>query len=146
LGAALALCLLAPVGSAFAQEADVTVNMVGITFVPTVVHVAPGATVLWTNSSPLAHTVTADDLSFDSGSIDPESTFSMAFDAPGTYQYFCAPHGAPGLVGMAATIIVDDPAAMVDPAPAETADTTVTESPRPLPTPNPNPAEYYPDH
>ena len=106
--AALALFLLSPAGSALAQDPAVTVDMIGYTFAPTVVHVAPGATVLWTNSSPLAHTVTADDGSFDSGSVDPDSTFSTTFDTPGTYQYFCAPHGSPGLHGMAATIIVDD--------------------------------------
>jgi plastocyanin len=98
-----------PVGSAFAQDEDVTVDMVGLTFAPKVVHVSPGTTVLWTNSTPLAHTVTADDDSFDSGSVDPDATFSMTFDAPGTYQYYCAPHGSPGLQGMAATIIVDEP-------------------------------------
>jgi plastocyanin len=106
--AALAVCLLAPAGSAQAQGPDVTVDMIGLTFAPTVVHVAPGATVQWTNSSPLAHTVTADDGSFDSGSVDPDSTFSTTFDAPGTYQYYCAPHGSAGLHGMAATVIVDD--------------------------------------
>ena len=108
--AALALCLLAPAGSALAlaQDPDATVDMVGLTFTPLVVHVAPGATVLWTNSSPLAHTVTADDGSFDSGSVDPAATFSTTFDAPGTYQYYCAPHGSAGLHGMAATIVVDD--------------------------------------
>ena len=106
--AAFALCLLVPVGSAFAQDADATVDMVGLTFTPKVVHVNPGATVLWTNSSPLAHTVTADDGSFDSGNVDSGETFSTVFDAPGTYQYYCAPHGSAGLHGMAATVIVDD--------------------------------------
>jgi plastocyanin len=111
LAAALALCLLAPVGPAFAQDADATVDMVGLTFAPKEIHVGPGATVLWTNSSPLAHTVTADDGSFDSGNVDPDSTFSVTLDTPGTYQYYCVPHGTAGLHGMAATIIVDDPAA-----------------------------------
>jgi plastocyanin len=104
--AAFAMC---PVATVFAQDADATVDMVGLTFAPTEVHVAPGATVLWTNSSPLGHTVTADDESFDSGNVEPDATFSMTFDSPGTYQYYCAPHGSPGLHGMAATIIVDDP-------------------------------------
>lgn len=107
--ALLAAFVMCPVGSAFAQDADATVDMVGYTFAPTEVHVTPGATVLWTNSTPLTHTVTADDDSFDSGSVDPDATFSMTFDAPGTYQYYCAPHGSPGLQGMAATIIVDEP-------------------------------------
>jgi plastocyanin len=110
--AALAMVLVLPVGSAFAQDAGATVNMVGVSFAPTEVHVAPGSTVLWVNASTLQHTVTADDGSFDSGLLDPDATFSMSFDAPGVYQYFCQPHGAAGLNGMSATIIVDDPGAV----------------------------------
>jgi hypothetical protein len=64
----------------------------------------------------------------------------MTFDAPGTYQYFCQPHGAAGLKGMSATLIVDDPAA------ADVTDAPVEAAPKPLPTSDPNPAEYYPDH
>ena len=135
-GTALALCLLAPAASAFAQDAEATVVMGGLSFSPTVVHVAPGATVLWTNSSPLAHTVTADDGSFDSGMVDADSTFTVTFDTPGTYQYFCQPHGSAGLHGMAATIIVDDPAAA---APPQTAAPVIKPT-------DPNPPEYYTDH
>jgi plastocyanin len=36
-----------------------------------------------------------------------EASITQQFDRPGTYQYFCQPHGAPGLVGMAATVVVD---------------------------------------
>jgi plastocyanin len=140
LGAALAIGLFAPAGSAFAQDADATVTMVGISFAPLVVHVAPGATVAWVNTSTLAHTVTADDGSFDSGSVDPDGTYLMTFDTPGTYQYFCQPHGAAGLKGMAATVVVDDPTA------AEVTEAPIEAAPKPLPTPDPNPAEYYPDH
>ena len=106
LGAALALLLLAPGGSAFAQ-ADATVDMKNLAFAPLEVHIAPGQTVMWMNSDPLQHTVTADDASFDSGLIDPGGTFSQSFDGPGTYQYYCTPHGSAGLHGMSATIIVD---------------------------------------
>jgi plastocyanin len=132
LGAALAACLLGPVGSAIAQDADQAVVMGGLSFAPTVVHIAPGATVEWVNSSPLAHTVTADDGSFASGMVDADSTFSMTFVTPGTYQYFCEPHGSAGLHGMAGTIIVDDPT-------AQTAAPVIQPS-------DPNPPEYFPDH
>jgi plastocyanin len=136
LGAALALCLLAPVGSAFAQDADMpTVDMQGISFVPVAIHVAPGATVTWTNSSPLAHTVTADDGAFDSGLLDPGGTFTMTFDSPGAYQFYCQPHGGPGLTGMSGTIIVDDPGAAAE----ITAPGPVTVAPR-------APDDYQPDH
>ena len=109
LGAALALCLLAPVGSAFAQGADATVDMSSFSFKPAEVHILPGQTVLWTNSDPVQHTVTADDGSFDSGLVDAGTTFSMSFDAPGAYQYYCQPHGGPGGVGMSGVVVVDDP-------------------------------------
>ena len=133
LGVTLALiaCLLVPASSAFAQDADATVDMQGISFNPVAIHVSPGATVLWTNSSPLAHTVTADDGAFNSDSLDPGATFSQLFDTPGVYQYYCQPHGSAGLHGMSGTIIVDDPATAAAPAP------------RPR---DPNPTDYEPDH
>jgi plastocyanin len=107
LGAALALALLAPMSSASAQDAGASVDMSEIKFSPKVIHVTAGSSVLWTNSDPVAHTVTADDGSFDSGLVDPGSSVSLEFDTPGTFQYYCQPHGAAGGTGMAATIIVD---------------------------------------
>jgi plastocyanin len=110
LGVALAVVwLLVPVGLASAQDADATAIMQGVSFTPTTIHISPGQAVQWLNSSPLQHTVTSDDGSFDSGLIDPDGTFSMTFDAPGTFQYYCQPHGSAGLHGMSATIVVDDP-------------------------------------
>jgi plastocyanin len=116
LGAALTLSLFAPAASAFAQDADATVNMQGVSFLPAEVHIAPGQTVLWNNASTFAHTVTADDGSFDSGLLDPGATFTMSFDAPGVYAYYCQPHGAAGGHGMAAIIVVDDPDAAAAPS------------------------------
>ena len=106
-GAALALFLLVPGASVFAQSADSPVDMKNLAFAPKEIHIAPGQTVTWTNDDPLQHTVTADDGSFDSGLIDQGGTFTQEFDTPGTYQYFCQPHGGPGGTGMAATVIVD---------------------------------------
>lgn len=107
LGAALALWLVAPIGSVSAQSADANVDMKNIAFTPTVIHISAGQVVQWTNDDPLQHTVTADDGSFDSGLLDPGATFNQEFDTAGTYQYYCTPHGSAGLNGMAATIIVD---------------------------------------
>src|SRR5207244_11032310 len=92
LGAALALALLAPIGSASAQDAGASVDMSSIKFAPTVIHVAAGQSVLWTNSDPVQHTITADDGSFDSVMVDPGSSFGMDFDTPGRFQYSCQPH------------------------------------------------------
>jgi len=113
-------CALALAGAVFAslvaspaaaQDAGAgpTVTMQALSFAPTEVHVAPGTTVTWTNTSGVGHTVTADDGAFDSGMVDPGGVFAMAFDTPGSYPYYCIPHGSPGLHGMAAVIVVDDP-------------------------------------
>jgi plastocyanin len=105
-GLALALFLLVPGTSSFAQSAS-PVNMVNFGYTPKEIHIAPGQTVTWTNSDGLQHTVTADDGSFDSGLLDPGATFTQEFDTPGVYAYFCQPHGGPGGVGMAAVVVVD---------------------------------------
>ncbi|MFQ5934045.1 MAG: plastocyanin/azurin family copper-binding protein [Dehalococcoidia bacterium] len=36
---------------------------------------------------------------FDSGNIDLEGTFRHAFEAPGTYRYFCIPHEGAAMAG-----------------------------------------------
>ena len=52
-----------------------------------------GATITWTNTGAVAHTVTADDgASFDSGNLDPQATFSLTPDTPGTFPYHCTFH------------------------------------------------------
>jgi len=77
------------------------------TFDQTEVHIAPGQTVVWNNPDIPTHTVTADDTSFDSGDVTPGTQFSMEFDTPGTYPYYCQYHGGPGGDGMSGVIVVD---------------------------------------
>jgi plastocyanin len=102
-GAFLAALTIGPVA---AQDGQ-TVRMTSLNFVPAELHVAPGTSVTWTNPSAVEHTVTADDGSFDSGNVEPGETFSMEFDEPGRYQYYCQQHGEPGLQDMAGVIVVD---------------------------------------
>jgi len=65
-------------------------------FAPQTVTIAVGTTVVWTNRTSIAHTVTSDDgKSFDSGTANPITagmTFSFKFTKPGTYKYHCALH------------------------------------------------------
>lgn len=51
-----------------------------------------GDTVVWTNTGDMAHTVTADDGSFDSGSLSKGDSWSHIFNTAGTFTYYCAPH------------------------------------------------------
>jgi plastocyanin len=63
------------------------------TFGPATLQAETGATVTWMNTSDAAHTVTGDDLAFDSsGLIEPGQTFSQTFGEAGTYHYRCGPH------------------------------------------------------
>jgi plastocyanin len=100
-----------PGGGAVAAEVGMTNQL---TFTPDTVRIRVGQTVRWTNSSDVLHTVTADPsraaeasnaslpegaTPFDSGNIQPGSTFQYTFSVAGTYQYFCIPHELAGMVG-----------------------------------------------
>ena len=59
--------------------------------------VAVGTTVIWTNGDNTAHTTTSDGNVWNSGSLNPGSTFSFMFNTAGTFTYHCTIH--PGMVG-----------------------------------------------
>lgn len=61
-------------------------------FSPSPIQVESGTEVTWRNDDPTAHTVTARDGSFDSGTMDPGSGFATAFERAGTFEYFCQIH------------------------------------------------------
>ncbi|HKL19188.1 MAG TPA: plastocyanin/azurin family copper-binding protein [Halalkalibaculum sp.] len=83
-------------------------------FTPDTVRINTGETVLWKNTSLLAHSVTGDPSvssiqgsaklpkgaeAFDSGMMDPKESFRHTFKEPGTYQYFCIPHEGAKMYG-----------------------------------------------
>lgn len=59
---------------------------------PARVEATAGTTIEWTNNDAVAHTVTADDGSWDSGVIAPGATWRRSFESAGTYSYHCTPH------------------------------------------------------
>ena len=92
------------------------VPIAGLCFKPTVVHVARGETVTWTNKDPVDHTVTGVNGSF--GTYAPLAqgmTAKQRFDDPGTYPYFCVLHP-----GMAGAVVVGYGAVPVQQAAART--------------------------
>jgi len=63
-------------------------------FSPPNLTVPPGTTVTWTNTDEEPHTVVSAGPGkvFKSGGLDTDEKFSVAFDQPGTYTYFCSVH------------------------------------------------------
>jgi plastocyanin len=90
---------------ASAEGTGATVSAIDNTFTEPVVRVDVGEAVEWSVDGRSAHTVQADDGSWDSGNLDPGTGFSHTFDEPGAYPYFCAYHGQPG-IGMSGTVLV----------------------------------------
>jgi plastocyanin len=67
-------------------------GMKNINYLQGRLQITVGTTVEWTNTDPLAHSVTAVDKSFNSGLIQPGKKFRHTFTKAGTYNYFCMPH------------------------------------------------------
>jgi plastocyanin len=93
----LVLALVAPVAAA-----DQTVTIEGLQFQPATVTVQVGDTVTWSNEDGVPHTATADDDSFDTGSISGGSSASQTFDTAGSVPYHCEVH--PTMTG---TVVVE---------------------------------------
>jgi plastocyanin len=61
-------------------------------YAPETVAVDAGDRVIWTNRDDAAHTATADDGSFDTGTLEKGDSAPVSFDEPGTYSYYCRFH------------------------------------------------------
>jgi plastocyanin len=61
-------------------------------FMPVNASVPNDSTVTWTNKDIAPHTATADDGSFDAGTINPGSTASAMIKGQGTVPYHCNIH------------------------------------------------------
>ncbi len=117
-----------------APPSTASIRLAGGQFSPTTVTVGVGATVTWSNDDGSKHTVTADNASFDSGTLNAGATFVHTFAQAGTYTYGCDFHG-----GMRGTVIViaavgspasvPTPPAAPTPAPVAPAAPSVTPAP-----------------
>ena len=79
----------APSGEASKSE---KVEIVEFTYQPDPVVVQTGGKVIWQNEDTAPHTATADDGSFDTGTIEKGKTGSETFKETGTFTYFCEIH------------------------------------------------------
>lgn len=79
----------APSGEAAKSE---KVQIVEFSYEPEPVVVQAGGKVIWQNQDSAPHTATADDGSFDTGTIEQGKLGSATFKEPGTFTYHCEIH------------------------------------------------------
>lgn len=113
--------MLVALGSCSPGAAEVVIDA-GQRFDPTNITVDVGDSVVFTNDSSQAHTVTAYEdripgvaRYFSSGGfeheelarkrlqqalLEPGESYEVTFRLPGTYHYFCIPHEAQGMTGV----------------------------------------------
>ena len=70
----------------------VEIKIDNYSFAPADITVAAGTTVTWVNRDDVPHTVRNNDGTLKSKALDTDDKFSMTFDKPGTYEYFCSIH------------------------------------------------------
>jgi len=70
----------------------VDVEIKNYVYNPAQINVSKGTTVIWTNNDSDAHTVTSDDMVFDSGALSMGATFEWTFNQTGTFKYHCTFH------------------------------------------------------
>jgi plastocyanin len=106
--AVAAMTALAMTMSSQALSADAAtptqVTIEKFKFIPPEVTVPVGATVVWINRDDEPHLVAAQQKQFKSKPLGKDDTFSVTFDKPGEYPYFCLIH--PHMTGV---VIVGEP-------------------------------------
>ena len=73
-------------------ERSPKVEIVNFAYSPDPVRVQVGGKVIWQNMDSAPHTATADDGSFDTGTLEKGKLKSETFKEPGTYTYYCEIH------------------------------------------------------
>jgi plastocyanin len=77
----------------------VEIAMVDDRFDPPELTVKAGTTLNFVNRGANWHSVATFDGTFDSGRVDPGSSFSVRLDVPGVYDLICKHHGLRGMIG-----------------------------------------------
>jgi plastocyanin len=121
-----------------------TVDIRGHAFNPAQLNVAPGTTVRFVNNDTGPHTATADNGLFDTGVLQPGSSFEVFLDGSGTAPYHCELHQ-----DMKGTVVVGGASgggetSMVDPASSTPPEQTGTTMGDPASTPPNQATSVYP--
>jgi plastocyanin/uncharacterized membrane protein len=100
------------------ESSTAEVIIKNFSFKPAQLSVHPGETIEFKNEDIFAHTATADDGSFDSGLIQPGSSWKLTVAKAGTIAYHCTPHPNMKATLVAATGPSTQPAARGEAGPA----------------------------
>jgi plastocyanin len=87
--------------SAVVTSGHAAVQISNYAFIPARITVKAGTRVTWTNHDKTAHTATANNHSFGTGTIAPKGSKTVDFKRPGVYKYHCLFHAF-----MTATVVV----------------------------------------
>ncbi len=68
------------------------VEIKNFSFSPNTLEINVGDSVLFINKDNMRHSATADDQSFDSGSLNQNNEYKVSFSKTGEITYFCTPH------------------------------------------------------
>lgn len=98
------MVLAAIIHSLACQAATNYVGILDSAYYPDQLAINIGDTVAWDHLDNTEHTVTSDDGLFNSGTMVYGDEFSLTFDTPGTYPYFCQFHGH----GMSGVVVVSE--------------------------------------
>lgn len=72
--------------------ADLVVEMQKLIFAPADIQVPAGNSVTFVNLDLVPHTATAEDKSFDTGTLRKDERMSVVFPTPGEFPYICRFH------------------------------------------------------
>ena len=78
--------------SAATSGSGTAISIKNFQFSPDPIKVKAGAEITVTNDDGTAHTLTADDKSFETGNLDGGAKQRITVDKPGKYAYHCAIH------------------------------------------------------
>jgi plastocyanin len=134
----LSMAALLISASAASGQEEMTVSIQDFFFEPDQLTIAPGTTVTWVNDGQTPHTSTADDGTWDSGTLQPGESFSFTFDEPGTYSYLCEIHpemtGTVNVTGGDEATTASPESTAMSPTASPTASPAATASPKLPPT------------
>jgi plastocyanin len=82
-----------PIAAATQSDGPILVSLAENYFVPPLVTVKVGMTVIWHNYGQQSHDVRARDGSFTSPLLPGGGVFTYTFTKPGKYRYYCTLHG-----------------------------------------------------